>query len=411
MHDWLPVKIVRITVVFARVGLWMWMVTLPFSGGLEISSPEWFSTIWYWMWSFFPLLSHFPGDPKSPAGLSELVRYHTLSCPSPQKHQWPYWICFGYSDFSVSRHVCSLPGFLYSISLNIDMNMVRPLKPHGSVIPRMFEFLSWLGSLCDLKICANGIALVCRWYHICPWTWTTPTNSESLVAHVWFGKAFLFPLHNTESENTRTSVLNCCPSGCSTRDKWLQDSLPQSCRDEIPKNLKALFFEVFKSGSHSFNNCLCFGNLLINRNSLAFFTFFTQVKRRPTCNRSWTFASMTGKFSNFLFYFVNFEHMFRMMWSFMSYLHHWVVENQSMDLLEVSALVSILPRVSPCCGCCLQHLHACGVSKMNLAKSGLHLCCLVNRLMTSGFSKLCCLKIVFVATVSFHYLWSIVSFQ
>ena len=28
-----------------------------------------------------------------------------------------------------------------------------------------------------------------------------------------------------------------------------------------------------------------------------------------------------------------------------------------MDLLEVSALVSILPRVSPCCGCCLHHLH------------------------------------------------------
>ena len=50
--------------------------------------------------------------------------------------------------------------------------------------------------------------------------------------------------------------------------------VPRSC--DIPQNSKALL-EVFKSGSHSFNKCLCFGNLM-HHNSLGSFAFFTQVK-------------------------------------------------------------------------------------------------------------------------------------
>ena len=41
-----------------------------------------------------------------------------------------------------------------------------------------------------------------------------------------------------------------------------------------------------------------------------------------------------------------------------------------MDLLEISALVSILLGVSPRCERWFQRLHACGVSKKNLTSSG-----------------------------------------
>ena len=44
---------------------------------------------------------------------------------------------------------------------------------------------------------------------------------QNVVAHVWFGKALLFPTDNTDSENTPTSVLNHCPTGCSNREKNL----------------------------------------------------------------------------------------------------------------------------------------------------------------------------------------------
>ena len=51
------------------------------------------------------------------------------------------------------------------------------------------------------------------------------------------------------------------------------------------------------------------------------------------------------------------------------YVHRWCVDSQSMDLIEVRALLSILPWVSPCCGCCLQHLHVRGVSFVELHES------------------------------------------
>ena len=63
--------------------------------------------------------------------------------------------------------------------------------------------------------------------------------SESLVAHVSFGKALLFPARSAESENTRIPVLNNCPIGCCSTEKLIQDSVSQFCRNEIPQ--KALF--------------------------------------------------------------------------------------------------------------------------------------------------------------------------
>ena len=38
---------------------------------------------------------------------------------------------------------------------------------------------------------------------------------------------------------------------------------------------------VCKSGLHSFDNCPCFVNLMIHKNSLEFLTFFTQTKYGP----------------------------------------------------------------------------------------------------------------------------------
>ena len=64
-----------------------------------------------------------------------------------------------------------------------------------------------------------------------------------------------------------------------------------------------------------------------------------------------------------------------------------------MDLLEVSALVSMLHRDSPCFGCCLQHLHVRGVSKMIFANCGLNFLLVVNRQMAWGFPKLGCREV------------------
>ena len=41
------------------------------------------------------------------------------------------------------------------------------------------------------------------------------------------------------------------------------------------------------------------------------------------------------------------------------------------NLREVSALVFISPKVSPCCGCWLKHVHVRGMSKVNLTNTGL----------------------------------------
>ena len=45
--------------------------------------------------------------------------------------------------------------------------------------------------------------------------------------------------NNTESENTRTSVLNYCPFGCH-RVKVFKDSVSQFCHHEIAQNSTAL---------------------------------------------------------------------------------------------------------------------------------------------------------------------------
>ena len=110
--------------------------------------------------------------------------------------------------------------------------------------------------------------------------------------------------HNTELENTRTPVLNNCPIAFSNRDQFFQDSVSQFCHNEIPQNAEALFFEVFKSGSLSFNNFVCFGNMMIHRN-------FGIVHLRPSKKAAHMesfmnillFTSRTGKCSNLLIYF------------------------------------------------------------------------------------------------------------
>ena len=49
------------------------------------------------------------------------------------------------------------------------------------------------------------------------------------------------PTHNTESENTCTSVLKRVRLGGYKRNKMFQDSVSQFCNDEIPKNPAATF--------------------------------------------------------------------------------------------------------------------------------------------------------------------------
>ena len=109
-----------------------------------------------------------------------------------------------------------------------------------------------------------------------------------------------------------------------------------------------------------------------------------------------------------------------------------------MDLLEVSALVSTITRVSPCRGCYVQHLHARGglqdeldelwpiISFGDKSADGIgfskvcHFKDLRSNLTVSLFwgknvvalvSSSCVAWAVFVANIFFHRLWSIVSFN
>ena len=125
----------------------------------------------------------------------------------------------------------------------------------------------------------------------------------------------------------------------------------------------------------------------------SFFTLFTQVKDSPRATVHEHTPIRFLDWKNPTCYYLS------QMWSMCAewcdpsclHLHHKEVGNHSMDLLEVWALVSILPMVSPCCWCCMQHLDVRGVSKMNFTKSGLDFLSVVNRQMASGFTKLGCL--------------------
>ena len=226
--------------------------------GLEISFQEWFSTIKYQKWRVFKLLCNFPRDaiPFS----SYVVQERTVPDPFLSKFtETPMalleLLCIFGNLCCVFETSLLIAWFLYSMSLNMDIKMIRHVQSHGSVDTKKraeFSLLIWI---------------VVWPENVCQWNCTGLTVISFLSMNVDESdiseccRQCLIRTDNTDSENTLTSVLNHCPTGCSNREKnLLEDAVSQFCLSEIPQNFQGIIFEVFKPGSHSFIGCLCFGN-------------------------------------------------------------------------------------------------------------------------------------------------------
>ena len=102
--------------------------------------------------------------------------------------------------------------------------------------PRMFEFLSWFGSLCGLKICANGIALVCSWYHTLVHECCRVQYHACLVCN---GGVISHAQYRVWEY-----MYVCSPQISLWRlqgVKLFQDAVRQFCHNEIPLNSAATF--------------------------------------------------------------------------------------------------------------------------------------------------------------------------
>ena len=103
--------------------------------------------------------------------------------------------------------------------------------------------------------------------------WTSPTVHKVLSSMSETEKRCYFP--NT-IQSQRTLKLLVVPT-----EIFVQGfCVPIQDKMKFHRILKHCF-EVFKSGSHSFNNFLCWVNLMIHHNSLEFYTLFTQSQEGP----------------------------------------------------------------------------------------------------------------------------------
>ena len=134
------------------------------------------------------------------------------------------------------------------MSLNIGMNMIRPLKSRGS--QEILNFSLDLDRGVAWRNVPIELALVCPWYLECPRMSTSPAFQTVLSSMSDSDRRCCFP-HTKRSENTRTSVLNHCPIGCPAEifvQGFCVPLLPQWNCTEFSSSV----FEVFKTGSHSF---------------------------------------------------------------------------------------------------------------------------------------------------------------
>ena len=130
-------------------------------------------------------------------------------------------------------------------------------------------------------------------------------TSERFVVHASFALAFLFPTHNTESENTSTSVLK------KTSYWWLQQRqiIPGFC-------LPVLLIEFHR---------------ILRQHLWSLEVWPAQFRIDDSPEFSWFFCR---KLSNLSLYITNFEHTFWLMWSF----------NYFSSLLSVSNSIDGSPR-------------------------------------------------------------------
>ena len=143
----------------------------------------------------------------SPCGLITWVDYHFFSDPGPRNDLLPGGNLLAYIETrsASALHSCSLPSDPHEMSLNIDMQMIRPVNSDGSPI---LDTNSWtLLMSCSVvdpgKIFhSNSIgspSIGSKVLH-CDELLNQLICSSQTAFDV--GLWFIFPKHNTESENT-----------------------------------------------------------------------------------------------------------------------------------------------------------------------------------------------------------------
>ena len=136
------------------------------------------------------------------------VEYHFVSDPSPGNDQRPAGNLFANRDTSVALaiHSVLLSLFPHMMSLNIDMKIIRPWNSSGFSL--IFDKSPWtLLQSCNVvnpgKIChSNSIgspSIVSKALYCVELLNHVNVSSQTVFD---FGFWFIFPRHNTESENT-----------------------------------------------------------------------------------------------------------------------------------------------------------------------------------------------------------------
>ena len=142
-------------------------------------------------------------DHETPLTLS--AEYHFFSDPGPRNDQRPAG-----KSFCKKRHKCSVSNKFKSVShqmmsLNIDMKIIRPLNCDGSPILFMHLWTSWTscnvvnpGKIFHLN--SIGSPSIVSKVLYCG----ESVNQSNCCAQAVFdvGFCFIFPRHNSESENT-----------------------------------------------------------------------------------------------------------------------------------------------------------------------------------------------------------------
>ena len=206
-----------------------------------------------------------------------------------------------------------------SMLLNIDMNMILPLKSRGSVDPKnvwiylMIWIVGWPENMSmELHWSARDTTHV----HECR---RVPYFREFCRPCLVCNGVVMSHTHNTRSQETCSYDLDRFRIGGSKRDKLFQESVWQFCRNVISWNSAATFVRSW-SLTCTVSMIVCFLWIWWFMRIILIFHLLQSNETRLSYNRSWTRSenSLIHEKIVHLVDFPYFEHMFGMMWSFKS---------------------------------------------------------------------------------------------
>ena len=209
--NWLHAERVRIMIVFVWITLWKWMDGLPF---LHLRSP--FNNGQVQENIGFEASSNFCVIFLAMTWRELLRVFGSICCVCENFFLLIVW----FLTIGVVEHG-------YEFDSSFETTRFRGSQECLNVSHALDRCVAWKYVPLELHKSARDIVLV----HECG---RVPILQRSLSPMPGLQWHCFLPTHNTESENTCTSVLNRFPNGDSNRDKLIQDSVCQFCQNEIP---------------------------------------------------------------------------------------------------------------------------------------------------------------------------------